>query len=75
MQDQQIAGLVILMQALRQLSNIVLMLTCLYEADQWLNDVISIESILPMSLDEWHLEINAKIDEIGHILEEKLNDE
>lgn len=42
-------------------------LLLVYDNYSWLNDKVDISNIIPMSLDEWHLEINSKIDEVNQM--------
>jgi len=37
----------------------------LYNRYTWLNDEIDISSIIPMSLEEWHLEINTVVSNLS----------
>jgi len=50
--------------ALMRLSRSAFDLLRLYENNQWLNDEIVISDLIPMSLDEWHIEINTRAEEI-----------
>lgn len=54
----------LLINDLHKLGDVVFNLLRLYERCPWLNEQVNIESIIPMSLDEWHLEINTKIAEL-----------
>jgi len=64
MDDREKAVLDLLCCHLQQLSQTVFNMYALYEQNDWLNDKVDIQEIVAMSLDEWHLEINTKINEL-----------
>ena len=75
MQECQKTDLWLLSYALRTLAHIVLTLLMLYEHNPKIDELVSIESVIPMDLDEWHLEINGKINEINDLLQGESNHE
>lgn len=54
-----------LLVSLRSLEAVVGHLSRLYLAHPELNEQVDIKSIIPMSLDEWEAEIEAKVDQIS----------
>lgn len=46
-------------EKMKQLHNAVKDLSNLYEDNDWLNDEYSIASLVPMSLDDWEMELTA----------------
>jgi len=67
MDDREKAVLDLLCCHLQQLSQTALNMYVLYDQNDWLNDKVDIQEIVAMSLDEWHLEINTKINEIRNM--------
>jgi len=64
MDERERGVLNLLICHLQQLSQTVFNMYALYEQHEWLNNDVNIQDIIPMSLDEWHLEINTKVNEI-----------
>lgn len=54
-----------LLVGLRSLEAVVGQVSRLYEEHPELNDQVDIQNIIPMSLDEWHAKIEAKVDQIA----------
>jgi len=52
------------------ISVVVAKMLTLYEANDWLNDAIDIQNVIPMSIDEWALELGAKVNELDAMLQE-----
>jgi Mg2+/Co2+ transporter CorC len=58
-----------LISELEVLEYIVGHMSDLYDENEWLNDAVDIQSIIPMSLDDWLVKIIAKIQQLrsGHL--------
>lgn len=56
-----------LLIGLRALTAVVGQLSRLYDEHEELNDQVDISQIVPMSLDDWEVEIDAKIYEIENM--------
>jgi len=54
---------------LEQMETIVGKMQLLYEQNDWLNDEINIEEVVPMSLDEWFFALGGKIEELCELTE------
>ena len=67
--EDELALKAMLCNRLDVLANAVQSMSRLYESHEELNDLVDISNVVPMSLDEWYLEILAKKEEIEEQLQ------
>lgn len=68
MNEEQKAQVQLVSDELKKMAEVVYRMLEIYDKNDWLNDEIDITSVIPMSLDEWHLELNTKSAELKSII-------